>query len=82
MRVGVHDLRRGDKVTVTGTGLCNGVIHRFDPVSGVVEKAGWVGDHFEFVVRCEEWTTLPHQFWLNPVVTFEREALVDSVTRY
>lgn len=82
MRVAVHSLHDGDLVTVTGTGMCNGVIHRFDPVSGVVENAGWVGDHFEFRVRCQEWTTLPHQFWLNPVVTFERETLVDKVTKY
>ena len=82
MHVSPLDLHVGDKVAVTGTGECNRLVKRFAPVTGVVERAGWVGDHFEFTVRCQEWVVLPATFWADPVVTFDTVGVVESVTRY
>jgi hypothetical protein len=77
-----QDLQEGDKVAVTGTGQCNGLIKRFAPFTGIVEDAGWQGDRFVFSVRCQEWITLSPTFWANPVAVFDAVTLVDSITRY
>lgn len=82
MTVSPLDLRAGDRVAVTGTGECNRQLRRFDSFTGVVDRAGWVGDHFEFVVDCQEWTALPMEFWADPVATFDNVSVVERVTRY
>ena len=81
MQVAPVDLRTGDAVTVTGTGVLGGLIQKFAAVSGRVTRAGWSGNRFKFTVHVEEYTVLSPSFWSSPYVEFEHP-LVERVVKY
>lgn len=80
--VSPHDLRKGDKVIVSGTGKCGGQWYDFRDVSGVVVRSGWQGNHFEFYIECQEWNQLPSMFWPTPTIIFDNVHELKSVKRY